>query len=119
MNLDEPQKCSITGWLVANKLTDREFYFAIILFVFSILFLTGCYNDEELWNKISGLEERVKALETWQAAASSNIDALQKLMDETDYITDVTPVILGNDTVGYTIRFKNQEPATIYTRRER
>lgn len=63
MNLDEPQKCSITGWLVANKLTDREFYFAIVLFVFSILFLTGCYNDEELWNKISGLEERVKALE--------------------------------------------------------
>ena len=83
MNLDEPQKCSIIGWSVANKLTDREFYFAIVLFVFSILFLTGCYNDEELWNKISGLEERVKALETWQAAASSNIDALQKLMDET------------------------------------
>ena len=80
----------------------------------SAVFMTGCYNDEDLWNKISGLENRIEALETWQAAASSNIDALQKLMDENDYITDVTPVVLGSDTVGYTIRFKNQEPATIY-----
>lgn len=78
------------------------------------LSMTGCYNDEDLWNKISGLEERIEALETWQAAASSNIDALQKLINETDYITDVIPVVLGNDTIGYTIRFKNQEPATIY-----
>lgn len=80
----------------------------------SAVFMTGCYNDEDLWNKISGLENRIEALETWQAAASSNIDALQKLMDENDYITDVTPVVLGSDTVGYTICFKNQEPATIY-----
>lgn len=40
----------------------------------SAVFMTGCYNDEDLWNKISGLENRIEALETWQAAASSNID---------------------------------------------
>ena len=114
MSLNASLKCGITGWLVVNKLTDRQFYLAPVLFIFSLLFLSGCYNDEDLWNKISGLEERIKTLETWQAAASSNIDALQKLMDENDYITDVTPVILGNDTIGYTIRFKNQQPATIY-----
>ena len=84
----------------------------------SAVFMTGCYNDEDLWNKISGLENRIEALETWQAAASSNIDALQKLMDENDYITDVTPVVLGSDTVGYTIRFKNQERLRSITARK-
>mgnify|MGYP007002146711 FL=1 len=25
----------------------------------SAVFMTGCYNDEDLWNKISGLENRI------------------------------------------------------------
>ena len=32
----------------------------------SAVFMTGCYNDEDLWNKISGLENRIETLETWQ-----------------------------------------------------
>ena len=27
----------------------------------SAVFMTGCYNDEDLWNKISGLENRIEA----------------------------------------------------------
>ena len=29
----------------------------------SAVFMTGCYNDEDLWNKISGLENRIEAME--------------------------------------------------------
>ena len=42
----------------------------------SAVFMTGCYNDEDLWNKISGLENRIEALETWQLPDSTRTDVL-------------------------------------------
>lgn len=76
--------------------------------------LSGCYNDDKLWNALDEQEQRIEALESWQKVMNSNIEALQSLVDGQDYITKVTPVTLNGEVVGYTITFKSQSPITIY-----
>ena len=49
------------------------------------------YDDTDLWNKVNDHEERLAALEQWQAETNNNIAALQTLLNTTDYITSVTP----------------------------
>ena len=77
---------------------------------------TACddYDDSALWEAVNGLEERVAALEQWQKETNNNIAALQELLTTNDMITAVTPVLMGEDTVGYTISFLNSDPITIY-----
>ncbi len=80
----------------------------------TLLLLSGCYNDDKLWDAVNEQEQRIAALETWQKVVNGNIEALQRLVNENDYITTVTPVTLNGETVGYTIAFKTQPPITIY-----
>lgn len=82
---------------------------------FTAALLAGCDNDHsDLWNEINSQGERIEALETWQKQVDNDISALQQLLNTTDYITDVTPVMLNGEQVGYTIRFLNSDPITIY-----
>ena len=79
--------------------------------------LAGCkdeYDDTELWNKVNDHEERLAALEQWQAETNNNIAALQTLLNTHDLITSVTPVTQNGETVGYTISFLHSDPVTIY-----
>ncbi len=80
------------------------------------LCLTACddYDDSALWEAINGLTERVEALEQWQDETNNNIAAIQELLTTNDMITSVTPVLMGEDTVGYTISFLNSDPVTLY-----
>ena len=86
---------------------------AIALCTFS---LPACddYDDTELWNTLNDHESRLEALEQWQAEVNNNIAALQELLNTNDMITSVTPVTMGDETVGYTISFLHSSPITIY-----
>ena len=78
---------------------------------------TACnddYDDSALWETVNNHEDRITALESWQDQVNSNITALQQLLSTTDYVTDVTPVMVDGVEVGYTIAFFHSEPITIY-----
>ena len=63
---------------------------------------------------VSDHEQRLSALEKWQDQVNQNIESLQQLLNTTDYITSVTPLVEGGEEVGYTITFLNSDPINIY-----
>lgn len=91
----------------------RKIY-QLLLAALSALIVTGCYDDDKVWDALDGQQQRLDALEKWQATANANIEALQILLSAQDYVTDVTPVILDGETVGYTIAFHIHAPITLY-----
>lgn len=82
--------------------------------ILSALIVTGCYDDDKVWNALDEQQQRLDALEKWQTTANANIQALQTLLNRQDYVTAVTPVTLAGDTVGYTIAFRTQAPVTLH-----
>lgn len=83
--------------------------------VATMVCLASCgYNDDDVWNAINNQEERITALENWQKTINENIAALQALVNENDYITDVTPIVENGETTGYIISFLKQGSITIY-----
>lgn len=88
----------------------RKIY-QLILAALSALIVTGCYDDDKVWNALDEQQQRLDALEKWQTTANANIQALQTLLNTQDY---VTPVTLAGDTVGYTIAFRTQAPVTLH-----
>ncbi len=96
------------------KHKTRSKQLTLWIMALTLLLLSGCYNDDKLWDAVNEQEQRIAALETWQKVVNGNIEALQRLVTENDYITTVTPVTLNGETVGYTIAFKTQPPITIY-----
>ena len=79
--------------------------------------LTSCgddYDDTALWEKVNDHEQRLAALEQWQAETNTNIQSIQTLLNTTDCITAVTPVMEEGEEVGYTISFLHSDPITIY-----
>ena len=63
---------------------------------------------------VSDHEQRLSDLEEWQGQVNQNIESLQRLLNTTDYITSVTPLMEGGEEVGYTITFLNSDPINIY-----
>ena len=63
---------------------------------------------------VSDHEQRLSDLEEWQDQVNRNIESLQQLLNTTDYITSVTPLMEGGEEVGYTITFLNSDPINIY-----
>ena len=59
-------------------------------------------------------EECLAALEQWQEETNHNIAAIQQLINTTDCITAITPLMEGGQEVGYTITFLHSDPITIY-----
>ena len=85
------------------------------ILLLAALTMTACkYDDSALWEQVNQNTERIAALETWQAETNTNIQSLQTLLNTTDYITTVTPVMENGVEVGYTISFLNSDPITIY-----
>lgn len=70
--------------------------------------------DSALWETVNEHAERIEALESWQKEMESNLIALQQLVSTHDYITSVETVVEEGKEIGYTIRFGNAEPITIY-----
>ena len=85
------------------------------ILLLAALTMTACeYDDSALWEQVNQNTERIAALEAWQAETNTNIQSLQTLLNTTDHITDVTPVMENEVEVGYTISFLNSDPITIY-----
>ena len=90
------------------------------ILVAAMLFASGCsdkYDDSALTGRVDDLENRVKTLEELCRQMNTNISSLQTLvtaLQNSDYITAVTPVTSGGQTIGYTITFKQAAPITIY-----
>ena len=87
-----------------------------MLVLLAALCLASCddYDDTSLWQKVNEHEERLAALEQWQEETNHNISAIQQLLNTTDCITAVTPLMEGGQEVGYTIQFLHSDPITIY-----
>ena len=87
-----------------------------MLVLLAALCLASCddYDDTSLWQKVNDHEERLAALEQWQEETNHNISAIQQLLNTTDCITAVTPLMEGGQEVGYTIQFLHSDPITIY-----
>lgn len=85
-----------------------------------MLLASGCsdeYDDSALTGRVDDLENRVKTLEELCRQMNTNISSLQTLvtaLQNGDYITSVTPVTSGGQTIGYTMTFKHALPITIY-----
>lgn len=90
------------------------------ILVAAMLFASGCsdeYDDSALTGRVDDLENRVKTLEELCRQMNTNISSLQTLvtaLQNGDYITSVTPVTSGGQTIGYTMTFKHALPITIY-----
>lgn len=80
--------------------------------------LSSCkYDDDDLWNSVHGLEDRVAKLEELCKQMNTNISSLQTIveaLEENDYVTNVTPVMQDGKEIGYTIVFSKSNPITIY-----
>lgn len=85
-----------------------------LLLIFTTLVLAGCYDDDKVWDALDDQQLRIEALESWQKATTSNIEALRVLSGEKECITGVNPIIFGGKTVGYTIIFSSHDPVSIY-----
>ncbi len=92
------------------------------LFLLTALFVaatfSSCkYDDDDIWNSVHGLEDRIAKLEELCKQMNTNISSLQtlvKALQNNDYVTGVTPVTKNGETVGYTITFTKSSPITIY-----
>ena len=86
--------------------------------LFAVVALTSCkYDDDDLWNSVHGLENRVAKLEELCKQMNTNISSLQTIvtaLQNNDYVTGITPVMQGGKEVGYTITFSKSNPITIY-----
>ena len=84
------------------------------------LLLFGCsksYDDSALRNDLDDLANRVAKLEELCKQINTNISSLQTIvtaLQNSDYITSVTPITKDGKTVGYTITFAKSNSITIY-----
>lgn len=84
----------------------------------SFMGLWSCaYDDTPIWEKVNDHENRISYLEQLCTEMNSNISAMQTILEaleNNDYITGVTPIVEGGETVGYTISFAKSDSITIY-----
>lgn len=86
--------------------------------LFAVVALTSCkYDDDDLWNSVHGLENRVSKLEELCKQMNTNISSLQTIvtaLQNNVYVTGTTPLMKDGKEIGYTITFSKGNPITIY-----
>ena len=102
---------STNGYLTMKKLLAFAALFAVVA-------LTSCkYDDDDLWNSVHGLENRVAKLEELCKQMNTNISSLQTIvtaLQNNVYVTGTTPLMKDGKEIGYTITFSKGNPITIY-----
>ena len=80
--------------------------------------LSSCkYNDDDIWNSMHNLEDRVAKLEELCKQMNTNVSSLQTIvtaLQSNDYITGITPIVENGKEIGYTIKFAKSNPIVIY-----
>lgn len=84
----------------------------------AVVALTSCkYDDDDIWNSVHRLENRVAKLEELCKQMNTNISSLQTIvtaLQNNDYVTGTTPLMKDGKEIGYTITFSKGNPITIY-----
>lgn len=78
----------------------------------------AAYDDSAVVDRLDDMEQRIEELEKQYGKAQEDIEALRAIIEvlqSRDYITSVTPIMNGEEVVGYTITFANSDPITINT----
>lgn len=78
----------------------------------------AAYDDNAVVDRLDEMAQRIEELEKQYGKAQEDIEALHTLigvLQSRDYITSVTPILEGEEIVGYTITFANSDPITINT----
>lgn len=83
------------------------YFLAICVMTFS-----SCYNDDDLKNSISGLEDRMDKLEASLQSVQTDISTLKTLTDALSQNKSIASV-LENEDGSYTIKFSDQTEVTI------
>lgn len=95
----------------------KKLSYLLLSLALPCLILTGCkYDDDDLWNKVNDHEERLAALEQWQATVNGNITSLQGLvtaLQDNDYVTEITSFDIPVPG-GYKITFAKSGEITIW-----
>ena len=73
---------------------------------------SSCYNDDDLKNSISGLEDRMDKLEASLQSVQTDISTLKTLTDALSQNKSIASV-LENEDGSYTIKFSDQTEVTI------
>ena len=98
-----------------NLIMKKLLTFAALL---AVVALTSCkYDDDDLWNSVHGLENRVAKLEELCKQMNTNIASLQTIvtaLQNNVYVTGTTPFMQDGKEIGYTITFSKGNPITIY-----
>ena len=98
-----------------NQIVKKLLAFAAL---FAVVALTSCkYDDDDLWNSVHGLENRVAKLEELCKQMNTNISSLQTIvtaLQNNVYVTGTTPLMKDGKEIGYTITFSKGNPITIY-----
>ena len=85
--------------------------------VTTLLFVSGCYDDTELRERLSDYEARLQTLEKTCSEMNTNIASMQQIMialQNNDFVTDVAPITENGKEIGYTITFSQSGAVTIY-----
>ena len=83
----------------------------------AVTFSSCKYDDDDLWNSVHGLENRVAKLEELCKQMNTNISSLQTIvtaLQNNVYVTGTTPLMKDGKEIGYTITFSKGNPITIY-----
>ena len=83
----------------------------------AVTFSSCKYDDDDLWNSVHGLENRVAKLEELCKQMNTNISSLQTIvtaLQNNAYVTGTTPLMKDGKEIGYTITFSKGNPITIY-----
>lgn len=89
--------------------------------LFSLVSMTICscstFDDSSIQQQLKDHESRIQKLEQLCKDFQQNLGSVQEAvaaLQKSDYVTGVSPILYGQETIGYTITFKNSSPISIY-----
>lgn len=89
--------------------------------LFAAMTLSCTVDLDSVNDRLDDLEDRVEILEELCERLNTNISSLQTIisaLENNDYITSVTPIVQGGDTIGYMVEFSKSGPIMIYHGRD-
>lgn len=83
----------------------------LLLLLLTVVTVCSCYNDDDLWNKVNDLDERVVTLEAAVTNMNTNITTLQSLVDALNQ----GKVIINTEQTssGYTLTFSDGSKVSV------
>ena len=94
----------------------------LFIIITAILSAVSCANLDEIWEELREHEERIEKLETECMRLSSNIEAVQTVLEaiqKNDYATAVTKIMEDGVEVGYSITFAQSGTIEVYNRNDK